>query len=208
MTSEEVTSGVQATAPRRRRLSPETRRESLLAAARDEFADTPYDEASVGAIAARAGASEALVYRYFQSKAALYARVVEDAIESLSQRQAAALALLPAGSHGNARLAATVSAYLDHIATHPVGWSAPQRLSGSEPAEALAVREQARARYVAALTAEVGEPHSAVTRFAVAGYFGFLEAACLNWVDAGCRDHEREVLVASAAGALAGALRR
>lgn len=208
MTGELVTSSIQATAPGRRRLSPEARRESLLAAARDEFVDTPYDEASVGAIAARAGASEALVYRYFQTKAALYARVVEDAIESLSQRQAAALAVLPPDADAQARLAATVLAYLDHIATHPVGWSAPQRLSGSEPAEALAVRERARARYVAALTAQVGEPQSAVTRFAVAGYFGFLEAACLNWVDAGCRDDERGALVASAAGALAGALGR
>ena len=208
MTGEQVTTSMQAGAPRRRRLSPETRRESLLAAARDEFANRPYDEASVGAIAARAGASEALVYRYFETKAALYARVVEDAIESLSQRQAEALAALDSGADAEARLAATVSAYLDHIATHPVGWSAPQRLAGWEPAEALAVRERARARYVAALTAQVGEPQSAVTRFAVAGYFGFLEAACLNWVDAGCRDDEREVLVASAAGALAGALGR
>lgn len=207
MTSEQQGRGAPAAPPRRRRLSPEKRREALLDAARQEFAHSTYDDASVAAIAARAGASEALVYRYFDTKAALYARVVEDAIESLARRQDAALAALPADADGAARLAATTAAYLDHIATHPVGWSAPQRRAGSEPAEALAVRAAATAHYADRLAADVGESDSAAKRFAVAGYFGFLESACLAWVDAGCPDGERTALVGAAVGAFAGALR-
>jgi hypothetical protein len=38
------------------------------------------------------------------------------------------------------------------------------------------------------------------------GYLGFLDAACLAWVDAGCPVTEREPLVATAVGALRGAL--
>ena len=38
------------------------------------------------------------------------------------------------------------------------------------------------------------------------GYLGFLDAACLTWVEADCPDGEREPLVAAAVGALRGAL--
>ena len=57
--------------PRRQRLSAEARREAILAAARDAFARGPYEEVSIAAIAAEAGASEPLVHRYFDGKAGL-----------------------------------------------------------------------------------------------------------------------------------------
>src|SRR5665648_1078179 len=42
--------------------------------------------------------------------------------------------------------------------------------------------------------------------FALWGFFGFLDAACLCWVERGCPDDERVALVDAGLGALEGAL--
>ncbi|MCE7011560.1 TetR family transcriptional regulator [Kibdelosporangium philippinense] len=49
---------------------------ALLDAARDLFADRGYDRTTVRDIAARAGVNQALLFRYFGSKEALFAAVV------------------------------------------------------------------------------------------------------------------------------------
>ena len=82
----------------RRRLDAGTRREAIVAAARAAFAEEPYDDVSVAALAARAGTSEALVYHYFESKGRLYASVLQSELDELSARQLAADAALPAGT--------------------------------------------------------------------------------------------------------------
>ncbi|WP_204056672.1 TetR/AcrR family transcriptional regulator [Microbispora corallina] len=66
-------------ARRRTRMRPEERRESILAAATEVFAETGYRAGKVSAVAARLGVSEPVVFQNFGSKAALFAAVLDRA---------------------------------------------------------------------------------------------------------------------------------
>lgn len=189
----------------RQRLDPEERKGTILAAAAAAFAAAPYDAVSIAAVAARAGASEALVYRYFDGKAQLYAQVLRAAVDDLLRRQAEALADLPDGVPVRDRLRATTLVYLDHVASHPTGWSSPLR-AGAEPEVAVRIRRETRADYVARLRALLAPSTTLRHEYALWGWFGFLDAACLRWVDRGCPAHDRWSLLDAALGALEGAL--
>lgn len=189
----------------RRRLDVDERRGAILTAARSLYAKAPYPEVSIAQIAQAAGASPALVFHYFNSKAALYAAVVDAAIEALADAQRAAQAQLDPGVSVTDRVRASLRVYLDHIATHPSTWAAPL-LGGEEPREALDLRQRARARYVVALRDLLKPANGARQDYALWGYFGFLDQACLRWVEAGCPDTERRALIDAALGALQGAL--
>ncbi|MEU6697187.1 helix-turn-helix domain-containing protein [Pseudonocardia sp. NPDC046786] len=58
--------------------SGDATRRALLAAAADLFAEHGYDRTPVRAIAERAGVNQALLFRYFGSKDALFARVAAE----------------------------------------------------------------------------------------------------------------------------------
>lgn len=190
---------------RRQRLDTATRREAILAAAMECYAHAPYAEVSVAEIAAKAHASSALVFHYFGSKAALYAEVVSSAVTALAQAQRSAVAALSDGAPKRDRVRASILVYLDHIATHPKTWAAPL-LGGEEPAEAVSVRLQTRSEYVEALRRLLQPASWARHEYALWGYFGFLDQACLHWVEQGCPDAERDALAEAALGALQGAL--
>jgi AcrR family transcriptional regulator len=189
----------------RRRLDVDQRREAILTAARSLYAKAPYPEVSIAQVAQAAGASPALVFHYFGSKAALYAAVVDAAIQNLADVQRAAQAQLHQGVSARDRVRASLLVYLDHIATHPTTWAAPL-LGREEPREALDLRHRARARYVAALRDLLKPANRARHDYALWGYFGFLDLACLRWVETGCPDTDRHALIDAALGALEGAL--
>lgn len=189
----------------RRRLDPEQRRAAILDAARDAFAHAPYESVSVAGIAAAADSSEALVHRYFASKGALYLAVVREGIDELIERQVAADTAL-ARSAPRLRLATSIEVYLDVISNSPAGWSAPLRNPHDGFAAATELRAQARDRYVGLLHALLGLEPAQPQDHALYGYLGFLDAACLSWVTAGCPAEQRPALVSMAVAALAGAL--
>jgi AcrR family transcriptional regulator len=60
----------------RRRLSPDDRRNELLALGAEAFGQRPYDEVRIDEIAERAGVSRALMYHYFPDKRTFFAAVV------------------------------------------------------------------------------------------------------------------------------------
>jgi AcrR family transcriptional regulator len=62
--------------PAREKKSDRTRR-AILVAAREQFAEHPYDRASIRAIAAQAQIDPAMVLRYFTNKETLFATVVD-----------------------------------------------------------------------------------------------------------------------------------
>lgn len=178
----------------------------MLGAAAEAFAEQPYAEVTVSAIARRAGASDALLYRYFSGKEELYSATVQLAIDQLLTHQAAALAALPPSSSIRDRIRAATDVYLDHIATHPAAWAMPLRNPGTEPSTAAAVRLSARHDYVQRLRDLLAPSTQPRHEYALWGYYGFLDAACLRWVDRGCPDEDRDSLVDAALGALEGAL--
>jgi AcrR family transcriptional regulator len=187
-------------------MDPGERRESILAAAAAAFAAAPYAEVTVAEVAQSAHASEALVYRYFPGKAELYAALVRRAVDDLLARQRDALAALAPGVPVRDRIRAAALVYLDHVAAHPVGWSAPLRGGGGEPASAVEVRRAARDEYVAGLRAQLADRPDLRHDYAVWGFFGFFDAACLRWVDQGCPAAHRWSIVDAALGCLEGAL--
>ncbi|BBU21681.1 helix-turn-helix domain containing protein [Mycobacterium xenopi] len=69
--------------PTQRRLGPELRREHVIDAAERIFAAQPYEDVTMAAVAAEAGISRALLYRYFPGKRTLFAAVYRRAAERL-----------------------------------------------------------------------------------------------------------------------------
>jgi AcrR family transcriptional regulator len=190
----------------RQRLDVRERRSAILDAAKAAFAGGSYEEVSVAAVAEAAGASEALVLRYFGSKAALYVEVVEAAIALLLERQLAADAALGPHVPPVERVAESVRVYLDFVAAFRRGWAGPLRAPYGEPAQAEALRTDLRRHYVHQLRALLGPAPARPRDLALHGYLGFVDAACLAWVDAGCPDGERVAIVEMAVAALRAAV--
>lgn len=188
----------------RRRLDPDARRSAILDAATAAFAARPYDQVSVAALATDAGASEALVYRYFSGKAELHGEVVRAAVEDLDRRRAAAEAALPPGAPARERVRARLLAVLDHLAERPAGPASAWTPVAVEPAAGLhrAARERDVEVLRALLLPDQGERHE----YALVGFAGFTDDACRRWVARGCPQDERGPLVEAALGALEGAL--
>ena len=190
----------------RQRLDPDARRAKILDAAGVTFAALPFSEVTIAAIARAADASDALIYRYFGGKEALYGEVVQLAITELAAGQRDALEALPDGVPARDRVRTATVVYLDHIARRPDAWAMPLRQPGSEPTAVAELRADARRADVEHLAGLLRPNQNPRHDFALWGYFGFLDAACLHWVERGCPDDERQPLIDAALGALEGAL--
>lgn len=115
----------------RRRLSPEDRRNELLALGAEVFGQRPYDEVRIDEIAERAGVSRALMYHYFPDKRAFFAAVVraegERLFEATNTPPQPGLSLFE-------QLHAGVLAYLHYDEAHPHGaWAAYMGMGRSDP---------------------------------------------------------------------------
>lgn len=78
---------------RRRRLSAEERRASIVAAATDVFSEAGYERGTMSEVARRIGVSEPVVFQNFGSKAAVFVAVLEQATARMTaaiQERAAA----------------------------------------------------------------------------------------------------------------------
>lgn len=169
------------------------------------YAEEAYGEVPTSRIAERAGSSQALVFHYFGSKAGLYAAVVQSAVDSLARAEAEAVGALSASAPPRERVRAGLEAFLDHVAAHPGTWAAPL-VGGEEPAEALAIRRAAREHYADALKRMLRLNDSVRDEYAVRGHLGFLDHACLHWVEKGCPDADRAEVIETVLGGLEGAL--
>jgi AcrR family transcriptional regulator len=190
----------------RRRLDPQERREALLVAAADVFAGQGYAAATMGAVAAAADASEALVYRYFTGKDELYAAVLAREVDVLVAAEERALSALHPGVPVRDRVRAVVLTRLDRAAADPGAWLRHVRHPAAEPVAAGVVRARAHAERVARVGALLA-PHADARRtYAVPGWLAFVDAACERWADQGCPPHDRWPVVEACLGALEGAL--
>ncbi|CAN3127708.1 TetR/AcrR family transcriptional regulator [Mycobacterium sp. smrl_JER01] len=115
----------------RRRLSPEDRRNELLALGAEVFGQRPYDEVRIDEIAERAGVSRALMYHYFPDKRAFFAAVVH--AEGQRLFDATNTPALP-GQTLFGQVRAGVLAYLRYDEEHPHGaWAAYMGMGRSDP---------------------------------------------------------------------------
>jgi AcrR family transcriptional regulator len=108
MTQGEATPSGAVAGEARPRCASAQRRDTILAAAHQVFLESGYEAASMSQIAARLGGSKATLYSYFDSKAALFAALVEDQCG----RNSAAIFDVPPGSAPDAALYAIARAYI------------------------------------------------------------------------------------------------
>jgi AcrR family transcriptional regulator len=100
-------------------MSAADRREAILAAALDAFAERGFHETSLDQVAARDGISKALIYEHFESKRELHAALLEMYVRELLDRVRAAIAAAPSEE---ARLRDGVDAFLSFVEERREAW--------------------------------------------------------------------------------------
>jgi AcrR family transcriptional regulator len=145
---------------RRSRLPAAERRETIVRAAAEVFAEAGYRAGKVSDIAARVGVTEPVIFQNFGSKAALFAAVVERAA---AEARSSIDGFAAAFGSASLLLAHVVSGHLGEVSSRPDTGQADH----AHPAAAFGLLFDD----VAALTAEpdVAEPARAAIR-AVAGH--------------------------------------
>lgn len=188
----------------RQRLDPDARRAAILSAAAPAFSSAPYDEVKIAGISQLAGASDALLYRYFHNKEGLYCAALHAALESLGQHRSTVVANLPAGISIRDRVQMLILVHLEHLAQpHSLLPHGPVR---AEPRAATKLRAADRDEMIDLLRNQLAPSAQARHEFALRGFLGFLDAAGDHWVSEGCPEDMRWPLIEAALGSLQGAL--
>ena len=102
-------------AARQRRLA-ESKRQHILDAAREAFAEDGLEKASLRAIATKAGYTPAALYFHFPSKEAIYAELLRSSLASLGENVAAAVT---GADTAEARFRAAGMAFFGYYAANP-----------------------------------------------------------------------------------------
>ncbi|GAB2621047.1 TetR/AcrR family transcriptional regulator [Streptomyces capparidis] len=192
-----------------RRLPVEQRREQLLAAALDLFGRRAPDEVSLEDVAAAAGVSRPLVYRYFPGgKRQLYEAAMRSAADELSGRF-----VEPATGTPTQRLANVLDRYLAFVDEHDAGYAALLRGGGVTAAgRAGEIVEQVRRDALHRVLDHLAVPEpSPRLVLAVRSWIASVETVSLAWLDQGKQppapelrtwlvDHFVGLLVVTAAG--------
>jgi AcrR family transcriptional regulator len=177
-----------------RRLPVGERRDEMIDAALELFSSRQPDGVSMDDVAARAGASRALIYHYFGNKHELYIAALRRAAGQLT-----ALIDPPAGNGPLQRLAVALSRYFDYVEEHAAGYvtlmrgqpgSAGPAVVPGEAGEIVdAVRQLVVSRIVEALG--ISDP-GPVLRVTLRSWLSGAETACLDWLER--RDMQRATL--------------
>jgi AcrR family transcriptional regulator len=182
------------------RLDNDERRRRLLELGAQLFTQHAYDEISMAEISRAAGISKALLYHYFPSKIELFkAAVAERAIEL--QRL-----IEPAGD-GTAfeQLSRSLDAYLGWIEENSQAWSKLVQSAATLP-EAGELVEGFRTRTLDRILKRLTgrrKPRPAL-RTSLKGWLGYVDAAILDWTQAGdlSRDQVRDLILSAFGAAL------
>lgn len=164
-------------APKRRLPAPE-RRALIVTAARTEFAEHGYEQASLGTIAEKAGITRTVLYGHFSSKRALYAALLEETHADYLARLRESLV---DGRPTRERLDRSLDVMLDYARENPEAWRLlhPTHAPADPDVAADQIRIQSSARRLTArMLAPDAEragmdPRSDVAR----GYFALEQAA-------------------------------
>src|SRR6476659_6377801 len=126
--------------PARVRMSPDHRREQLLALGVRLLSTRSLDELSIETLAEEAGISRGLLYHYFGNKQDFHRAVVRQAADDLIR--------VTAPVHEGApleRLARSLDAYVDYVATNFAGYVSLVRGAASGNEDLQEIYEEARA---------------------------------------------------------------
>ncbi|WP_037913129.1 TetR/AcrR family transcriptional regulator [Actinacidiphila yeochonensis] len=194
--------------PAYRRMSVEQRREQLLDAAVDLFGHRRPEDVSVEDVAAAAGVSRPLVYRYFPGgKQQLYEAAVLGAAEELTGRFT-----LPEDGVPTERLGRALDRYLAYVDEHDAAYGALLRgggVVGTSRTDAIVDGVRRRAADQVLRHLGVAEPGPRLAML-VRSWIASVEAVSLLWLDDGKQpplpelsgwlvDHFTALLLATAA---------
>jgi AcrR family transcriptional regulator len=166
----------------RRRLTPDDRREQIVLAAGELFAESAYPSVSVADIARAAGASASLVMFYFTNKQALYLEVL-----SVSAQEIRVGLLDAPGAPSLERLGRVLEWYAEYAWTHRNGFLS--LLRGEHEAvlpQAAEIFEQLRADVTARIRADLVElgltaiAQDPAADLAIRGYLGFVDTVVIR----------------------------
>ena len=184
------------TPPTRRRLGRDERRSATITAAATVFARSGFAATSMADVTAAAGVSHLIVYRHFESKAALYEAVLGRSLDQLRVVMDAESAV---GRYGPTAAALLVAARSD-----PDAFTVLWRHASREP-EFSGWTDRARRLLVtrarAALTEQVGADHRGWAAKATVSY---VVEAVLGWVEDGDPRADARFLAATDAALRAG----
>lgn len=107
---------------RRRRLSATQRRELILEAATEVFAQHGFHQTAIDQVAQAAGVSKALIYEHFSSKIELQQTVIRELVTSLFRDVAEAVAATPADQDSRERLRVGIDVYFRFIEQRAATW--------------------------------------------------------------------------------------
>jgi AcrR family transcriptional regulator len=163
----------------RRRLAVEDRRQELIAAALELFSSRPADEVTLDDVAAQAGVSRALAYRYFSGRAEIYVAALRQAADHL-------LALLdpPHDAPPLDRIVEAIHRMFDFAEEHATGFQA--LLSGHPAAQSGTVGEivdEVRVALYGRLLEGMGRREASPDlRLALTSWFAAAEGAARDWL--------------------------
>jgi len=182
------------------------RRELLLDAAAEDFAERGYHGADMSAIAAATGVTKVIAYRAFGSKQSLYEALLDRHRDELLETLVASQGL--DGASRQDRIHAALEAWFAYVEGHPFAWRLLFRDTTGFPA--LEERHRAMRAEARAVVARLLSEHMGVHPGAAPPAAEFLRAAIVGiamwWLEH--RGTPREEVVATAerlcAGAIAG----
>lgn len=188
--------------PKRRRMSPDERRDQLLDIGTELFAGTPYEDVAMDDVAARAGASRALVYRYFPTKRDFFAAIFHRA----SERLMAASETDP-GLPATEQVTSALDAHLDYFTANARTALVANRgaLAGDPTVQAIISEELAVLRRRMLDAFALTGPERTIAAIALSGWLTFVRTVCVEWLAAeGAMPHERlrEMCLRALTGAL------
>ena len=178
------------------RLDPGQRRDQILDAANALFAERAYDQVSVEDIASAAGVTRGLVHHYFGGRKEVYIGLLERLGAQREQELRP-----PAGRSARARVADTVSRWLDWTEANRTIW-----LATMAHGEDIADPEVRRvvADLVSRAIAQLIKFHSDIAedsprlRYALECWTGLNRAATRRWLDgAATREATHELLAST-----------
>ncbi|MBD8079808.1 TetR/AcrR family transcriptional regulator [Cellulosimicrobium arenosum] len=183
----------------RTRREPADRRRELLDAAARHADEHGLDAVSPAAVAARTGASKALVFHYFGSTADLRRAVALEAVAELERATTA-----PADRPLADRPALAVAAFLDTVEARRRVWQDLWRGTLAGDAATAAALADVRSGLVARMTttaAAVGATTSARLSLLAGGWIALVENVTATWLDGNepARGEVERLVLASAA---------
>jgi AcrR family transcriptional regulator len=166
--------------PKYTRRTPEQRREEILDAANALFAERAYDDVSIEDIAAAAGVTRGLVHHYFGARKDVYLALLD---RLLTHREADMRP--PAGRSARARVADTVSRWLDWTQTNRTIWLATfahgEDIADPDVRRTVADVVQRAVAQLAAFHADIAED-SPRLRYALECWTALNRAATRRWL--------------------------